>query len=94
MENITLDENEELGSFDVKALFTSILLEEAIKICEQRLRGDASLAEQTKLTADTVIRLLRFCLMNSAFSTMECITGQKAESQWAHRYRQQLQISL
>ena len=67
MENITLDEDEELVSFDVKAFFTSILLEEAIKICEQRSRDDVSLAERTQLTADTVIRLLRFCLMNSSF---------------------------
>ena len=92
MENITLDENEELGSFDVKALFTSILLEEAIKICEQRLRDDASLAERTKLTADTVIRFLRFCLMNSAFQyngVHYIITGKKTELQWAHWYPQQ-----
>ena len=45
MENITLDEDEELVSSDVKALFTIIPLEEAIKICEQRLRDDVSLAE-------------------------------------------------
>ena len=60
MEGVSLNEDETLVSFDVKSLFTSIPVEEAIKICEQRLKEDDTLSDRTTMDVDTIICLLRF----------------------------------
>ena len=67
MEDISLSDDETLLSFDVKSLFTSIPVNEAIQICEQSLRKDITLSERTTMDVDTITCLLRFCLTNTAF---------------------------
>ena len=67
MREVRLSEDEILVSYDVKSLFTSIPINETIQICEQRLREDGTLSERTEMSVDTIIILLRFCLLSSAF---------------------------
>ena len=66
-EDVVVDEDEVLVSFDVKSLFTSIPVEEAIEICKGRLLEDSSLEERTDLSVDTIVNLLRFCLTSMSF---------------------------
>ena len=61
-EDVMADEDEVLASFDVKNLFTSIPVEEAIETCKGSLLEDSSLEERTNLTVNTIVYLLRFCL--------------------------------
>ena len=49
-------------SFDVVSLFTKVPVHMATKVAQDQMSGDASLAEQTSLSADEVVYLLRFCL--------------------------------
>ena len=70
MENVKLKARERLGSYDVKSLFTSIPLDEAIEICEHKLhelRDEEELADRTGMGMDTIVQLLRFCLQSTAF---------------------------
>ena len=39
-DNVVLQDDEMLVSYDVKSLFTSLLVGESIDICERRLRDD------------------------------------------------------
>ena len=66
MEDVSLNEDETLVSFDVKSLFTSIPVEEAIQICEQRWKEDDTLSDRTTMDVDTIICLLHFSLSNTA----------------------------
>ena len=67
MGDIHLRENEMLVSYDVKSLFTSILVEESLGICEHKLREDNTLNERTSMDMTTIVRLLRFCLTTTVF---------------------------
>ena len=67
MAEVKLADEEILVSFDVKSLFTSIPVEESIRICETKLREDAKLSERTPMEVETIVKLLRFCLTNTSF---------------------------
>ena len=67
MEWIVLQDDEMLVSFDVKGLFTSIPVSEAIEICERRLQMDKTLSKRTSMDVNTIISLIRFCLTNTSF---------------------------
>ena len=67
MEWIVLKEDEMLVSFDVKSLFTSIPVSEAIEICERRLRVDKALPKRTSMDVDTIMLLVLLCLNNTSF---------------------------
>ena len=67
MEWIVLQDDEMLVSFDVKSLFTSIPVSEAIDICERRLQMDKTLSKRTSMDVNTIISLIRFCLTNTSF---------------------------
>ena len=56
-----------LVSFDVKSLFTSIPVSEAIEICERRLQVDKTLPKRTSMDVDTIMLLVRLCLNNTSF---------------------------
>ena len=62
-----IEQNDLLVSFDVKALYTSIPVEEAIRIAEMKLKTDSSWTDKTSLSVENVIRLLNLCLCQSAF---------------------------
>ena len=55
MEEISLDENEMLVSYDVKSLFTSIPVQESIGIIEGKLQADETLNDRT-MDVSTIIR--------------------------------------
>ena len=67
MEWIVLQYDEMLVSFDVKSLFTSIPVSEAIEICERRLQMDKTLSKRTSMDVNTIISPIRFCLTNTSF---------------------------
>ena len=54
-------------SYDVTALFTSIPVDKAIKIIEERLKSDPTLPQRCELKIDQVLTLLSFCLTTTYF---------------------------
>ena len=68
IKGIKIKPEECIMSYDVSALFTSILIEPAIKIIEQQLKEDKDLYSRTNMKIHHIISLLRFCLSNSCFS--------------------------
>ena len=67
LKGIVVGEDEVLVSYDVSALFTSVLVNEALDIIRRRLENDTTLGSRTKLTVDQFIKLLAFCLNNTYF---------------------------
>ena len=66
MGEVKLNEDEMLVSYDVKSLFTSIPIQESIRLCEQRLSEDETLSERTNMSVDGVM-LLKICLNSTSF---------------------------
>ena len=56
IKDIKLTEDEELVSFDVVSLFTNIPVDLAIRVAEQRLSNDTTLAERTPLAVADIIQ--------------------------------------
>ena len=55
-------------SFDVKALFTSVPIEPALKIIEKLLKEDHSLQSRTTMSIQHIMDLLGLCLMSTYFT--------------------------
>ena len=66
--HITLVPGECLSSYDVSALFTSVPIDQALKIIKDLLIKDPSLKDRTVMGIDGIILLLEFCLKNTYFS--------------------------
>lgn len=71
-----LDDDEELVSFDVVSLFTSIPVTYALEIVRERLEKDTTLIERTMLTPTDVVDLLNFCLSSTEFQFRGCFYKQ------------------
>ena len=54
-------------SFDVKSLFTSIPVDLALIITNERLQKDQDLAERTNMSISNIMRLLEFVLNHNYF---------------------------
>ena len=67
MKTIKLLPDECITSYDVKALFTSVPIEPAIKIIKQHLEYDKELQQRTSMSVQRIIMLLEFCLKNTHF---------------------------
>ena len=67
VKNIKLLLQECITSYDVKAHFTSVPIEPAIKITKQLLEDDWELQNRTSMTVLHIICLLEFCLKNTYF---------------------------
>ena len=67
VKNTKLQADECIISYDVKALFTSVPIEPAIKIIQQHLEQDQELQQRTSMSAQTILWLLEFCLKNTYF---------------------------
>ena len=48
--------------FYVKSLFTSIPVDEATSVCEERLKGDDAVEKRTKMKVGTIVKLLQLIL--------------------------------
>ena len=59
--------DEELRSYDVTALFTSVPVDKALKIVQARLEQDKTLKDRTRLSAKHVTSLLEVCLKCTYF---------------------------
>ncbi|XP_072015061.1 uncharacterized protein [Amphiura filiformis] len=57
-----VEEDEELRSYDVSALFTSVPVDKALRIVRSRLEQDSALGDRTELTPDQIVRLCETCL--------------------------------
>ena len=64
---IRVDEYESLISIDVSVLFTSVPVEESIKLIHEKLTADPSLADRTVISPQQVTDLLRTCLTTIYF---------------------------
>ena len=65
---VTLLPGECLSSYDVTALFTSVLIDSVLNIIKDLLEQDDTLCNRTVLSVQNVIELLGFCLHNTYFS--------------------------
>ena len=67
MKNVSLKEDEELVSFDVVSLFTSIPVKHAIQVAKDLLSNDDTLQDRTTIPVDDIVDLLDFCLLTTNF---------------------------
>ena len=55
-------------SFDVKALFTSVPIEPAVRIIKKLLEEDQTLRQRTFMAVNHIVSLLEFCLRSTYFT--------------------------
>jgi hypothetical protein len=67
VEDLTIDVDEELVSYDVVSLFPSVPRKKVVEIIKQKLHDDKSLGGRTKLNEDEILDLLCFVLDATAF---------------------------
>ena len=67
----TISPDEEMVSFDVKALYTSLPVGRALEVVRARLRNDNGLEGRTPFTADELADLLEICLTSTYFVFQE-----------------------
>ncbi|XP_075167527.1 uncharacterized protein LOC142239619 [Haematobia irritans] len=68
IKDLTTEEDEKIVSFDVISLFPSIPVELALTIIEQRWD---EIKEFTKMTQNTFLRILKFCIMENRYFQFE-----------------------
>ena len=67
IKSFQVENDEEVRSFDVTALFTSVPVDEALVVIRDKLNTDTTLSDRTSLTTDDIIMLLRLCLKCTYF---------------------------
>ena len=67
MKNVKLEEGDELLSFDVVSLFTSIPVDLAIQVAADVLFNDETLLDRSTIPVDDIVDLLDFCLSTTNF---------------------------
>ena len=68
LNHITIDDNEIMVSYDVKALFTSVPVHEVVHMIKSLLSRDRTLVERTTVSVDNICDLLSLVLTNTYFS--------------------------
>ena len=63
-----LDDDDEMVSYDVTALFTSVPVDAALTVIKERLESDTTLNERNNLNPGHIIELLKFVL--TAYCTL------------------------
>ena len=72
----TINEDEELVSFDVENMYGNINVKKALEITGEYLRNDPSLNDRTPFNVKEILKLLGLCLNNTFFSYKEVIYKQ------------------
>jgi len=67
MKNVKLEEGDELLSFDVVSLFTSIPVDLAIQVVTDVLSNDETLLDRSTIPVVDIVDLLDFCLSTTNF---------------------------
>ena len=57
-----MEPDEELQSYDMSALFTSVPVDNALEVIREKLEEDQNMSDRTPLAPDDIIRLLNLCL--------------------------------
>ena len=57
-----VDDTEQLRSYDVKSLFTSVPVDKAIELVEKKLRQDPTLTDRTNMNPSDIAKLPTICL--------------------------------
>ena len=68
VKQLTLAWGECLSSYGVSTMFTSVLVDPALRVIKDLLEKDSTLEDRTVLTVKDIILLLEFCLKNMYFS--------------------------
>ena len=68
LRSMKLGKQESLMSFDVKALFTSVPIEPAVRIIKKLLEEDPTLKQRTSMAVNHIISLLEFFLRSTYFT--------------------------
>ena len=68
MKKTRLKKGECIISYDLSALFSSILVTSGIQIIKNKLQQDTELHKRTTISANNILELLEFCLCNTYFS--------------------------
>ena len=67
LKDVRLKQGECIISYDVTALFTSVLIQPVINIIKQRLANDKELQQRTTMSISHIINLLEVCLKSTSF---------------------------
>ena len=67
IQQVKLQPGEVMSSYDVKALFTSVPVDPATTIVQQKLTQDPTLPQRTQMSIPQIVTLLEFCLQNTYF---------------------------
>ena len=62
MRESPVDDTEQLRSYDVKSLFTSVPVDKAIELVEKKLRQDPTLTDRTNMNPHHLSQLHLFCV--------------------------------
>ena len=65
--NLRIQEDEIMVCFDVRSLFTSVPVEDALTAVRKRWDDDDMLQERCGFASETVMRLLKLCLSTTYF---------------------------
>ena len=68
IEDIKLRSDDIVMSYDVKALFTSVPIQPALKIIKKLLEEDQRLHQRTSMTVNNITCLLESCLSSTYFT--------------------------
>ena len=68
LKGIQLGPDEVMVSYDVRALFTAVPIQPALKIIENLLKEDTGLQNRTTMSTKHIIDLLEFCLRSTYFT--------------------------
>ena len=68
IKDLEIPPGRKMVSYDVTALFTSIPVDQAIKVVEERLKKDTNLRKRCELSIGQLIQLVSFCLNSTYFT--------------------------
>ena len=67
IKDLVVEEDEMLVSLDVVSLYTRVPKEEAITLTYNKLKNDPNLKDTTKMSPESIIKLIRICTDNTYF---------------------------